>query len=58
MDVNFTRMNQDQKDTKQPEMHDDLRRLVISMRTILKRKYPVDEERRQVQSRIMREITI
>jgi hypothetical protein len=58
MPVNFTRMNQDPKDTNEKDvpMHDDIRRLAISMRVILRRKYPDEAERARVSARIMREV--
>jgi hypothetical protein len=55
-DGNFTMSLNDPKDTDVP-MHDDIRRVMLSMKALLRRKYPVDEERREQAAKIMREIT-
>jgi hypothetical protein len=37
-------------------IHDDLKRLVKSMQTVLERRYPVTEERKLVAGQIMAEV--
>jgi hypothetical protein len=37
-------------------IHDDIKRLVKSMQTVLERRYPVSEERKLVAGQIMAEV--
>lgn len=39
-------------------LHDDVKRLVNSLRTTLRRRYPVEAERRIVEVRVLRELEL